>query len=81
MISISGCSDRRSELRQHQYVVSLNKALYPHCYSRLSCEMSTMRDHLRLFNAINLSLEIELKNQRIFFIAANCEKTLRSETE
>ena len=26
---------------QHQYVFSLSKILYPHCFSRLSCEMST----------------------------------------
>ena len=26
---------------QHQYVFSLSKRLYPHCFSRLSCEMST----------------------------------------
>ena len=25
---------------QHQYVFSLSKRLYPHCFSRLSCEMS-----------------------------------------
>ena len=26
---------------QHQYVFSLSKRLYLHCFSRLSCEMST----------------------------------------
>ena len=26
---------------QHQYVLSLSKRFYPHCFSRLSCEMST----------------------------------------
>ena len=26
---------------QHQYVFSLGKRLYPHCFSRLNCEMST----------------------------------------
>ena len=31
---------RLFEPRQ-QYVVSLSKILYPHCFSRLSCEMST----------------------------------------
>ena len=31
---------RRFERRQ-QYVVSLSKTLYLHCFSRLSCEMST----------------------------------------
>ena len=30
-----------SMTRQHQYVVSLSKTLYLHCFSRLSCEMST----------------------------------------
>ena len=35
-----GYRGRRFEPRQ-QYVVSLSKTLYPHCFSRLSCEMST----------------------------------------
>ena len=39
-MSVSGCRGRRFEPRQ-QYVVSLSKTLYPHCFSRLSCEMST----------------------------------------
>ena len=32
--------DTEVEPRQ-QYVVSSSKTLYPHCFSRLSCEMST----------------------------------------
>ena len=35
-----GYRGRRFEHRQ-QYVVSLSKKLYPHCFSQLSCEMST----------------------------------------
>ena len=37
---VSGYRGRRFEHRQ-QDVVSLSKTLYPHCFSRLSCEMST----------------------------------------
>ena len=39
-MSVSECRVRRFERRQ-QYVVSLSKTLCPHCFSRLSCEMST----------------------------------------
>ena len=39
-MSVSGYRGRRFEPLQ-QYVVSLSKTLYPHCSSRLSCEMST----------------------------------------
>ena len=39
-MSVSGYRGWRFEPR-HQYAVSLNKTLYPHCFSRLSCEMST----------------------------------------
>ena len=39
-MSVSGYRGWRFEHR-HQYVVSFCKALYPHCFSRLSCEMST----------------------------------------
>ena len=39
-MSILDIKGRRFE-PQHQYVFSLSKRLYPHCFSRLSCEMST----------------------------------------
>ena len=39
-MSASGYRGRQFE-RRHQYVVSINKTVYPHCFSRLSCEMST----------------------------------------
>ena len=39
-MSVSRYRGRRFELRQ-QYDVPLSKTLYPHCFSRLSCEMST----------------------------------------
>ena len=39
-MSVSGYRGRRFEPRQ-RYVVSLSKTLYPHCFRRLSCEMST----------------------------------------
>ena len=44
-MSVSGYRGRRFESRQHQYVVSLSKTLYRHCFSRLSCEMSTRWGH------------------------------------
>ena len=39
-MSILDTKGRRFE-PQHQYVFSLSKRLYPHCFSRLSCEIST----------------------------------------
>ena len=39
-MSILDTKGRRFE-PQHQYVFSLSKRLYPHCFSRLTCEMST----------------------------------------
>ena len=39
-MSVSGYIGWRFEPRQ-QYVVSLSKTLYPQCFSRVSCEMST----------------------------------------
>ena len=55
------------QTRQHQYVVSLNKTLYLHCFSRLSCQMSTRLGHPRqgwLFSAMSFSEEIALRHQR-----------------
>ena len=40
IMSVSGYRGRLFEPR-HQYVVSLSKTLYQHCFSRLSCEMTT----------------------------------------
>ena len=39
-MSVSGYRGRPFEPR-HKYVVPLSKTLYPHCFGRLSCEMST----------------------------------------
>ena len=39
-MSILDTKGRRFE-PQHQFVFSLSKILYPHCFSQLSCEMST----------------------------------------
>ena len=39
-VSVSGYRGRRFEPR-NQYVVSLSKTLYPHCFSRFSCKIST----------------------------------------
>ena len=44
-MSVSGYSGRLFKTRQHQYVVSLSKTLYPHFFSRLSCEISTRWGH------------------------------------
>ena len=44
-MSVSGYRGRRFEPRQ-QHVVSLSKILHLHCFSRLSCEMSTRWDNL-----------------------------------
>ena len=40
MSGISGYRGRRFKAR-HRYFVSMSKTLYPHCFSRLCCEMST----------------------------------------
>ena len=53
------------EPQLHQYVVSLSKTLYPHCFCRLSCEMSTRREHPHegcLFSAISFLEKLALKN-------------------
>ena len=46
-MSASGYRGRRFEPLQRHYVVSLCKTLYPHCFSRLSCEMTTRWGHIR----------------------------------
>ena len=63
-MSVTEYRDRRFEPRHHQHVVSLSKTLSPHCFSRLSYEMSTKREHLRkgsLFSAMSSPEEIALK--------------------
>ena len=70
MMSVPGYRDRWFEPWLHQYVVSLSKTLYLHCFSRLSCEMSNKKEHLCegcLFSSIGFSEEIVYKNQRNFF--------------
>ena len=44
-MSVSGYRGWQFKSR-HQYVVSLSKALYLHCFSRLSCEMSARWENL-----------------------------------
>ena len=44
-MSVSRHRYRLFELRLHQYVVPFSKTLNPHCFSRLSCEMSARREH------------------------------------
>ena len=49
--------------------LSLSKALNPHCFSGLSCEMSKSREHHReacLFSAMSYLEEISIKNQTFF---------------
>ena len=62
-MSVYGYRGRRFEPRQHQYVVSLSKTLYPHCFSRLSCEMSTRWGQRR---ELCFSEEVTLKNHAFF---------------
>ena len=69
-MSVCGYRDRHLKARLHQYVVFLSKRLNPHCFSRLSCEMSTRREHSRegcLFSAMSFPEEIALTNQCIFY--------------
>ena len=62
-----------SEPWLHQlYVVSVSKTRYSHCFSSLSCEMSTRLKHHRegcLFSAMSPPEEIAHKNQRIFLLS------------
>ena len=44
-MSVSGHRDRRFKRRLFQYVVSMSRARNPHCFSRLSCEVSTSWGH------------------------------------
>ena len=62
---------QRFKPRLHQYVVSLSKTLNPHCFSRLSCEMSTRQKHARegcLLSAVSSLEKIALKNQHIYWL-------------
>ena len=57
----------------HGYIsvfVSMSKTLYLHCFSRLSREISTRREHPHekcLFSAMSSPEEIALKN-RLFYV-------------
>ena len=67
--TVSGYGNRRLKLLLHQNVVSLRKTLHPRCFSRLSCEMSTRRDHPIdgfLLSAMSSPKEIAIKSQRVF---------------
>ena len=62
--SVSGCRDWRFK-PDFISMLSLCKTLNPHCFSRLSCEMSTIGEHPHegcLFSAMNFSEEIALTN-------------------
>ena len=62
--SISGFNDRRFKPWQHLYVVSLRKTHNQHCFSRISCKMSTRRKFHRkecLFSAVSSQEEIWLR--------------------
>ena len=66
-MSILDTKGRRFE-PQHQYVFSLSKRLYPHCFSRLSCEMSTRWDNLvKGVQCYELFGGIALKNHAFSF--------------
>ena len=57
-MSFSGYRDRRFEPRLHLYVMPLSKTLDPHCFNRLSCEMSTRGNTVlkRLFQCYDISI-------------------------
>ena len=64
-MSVSGYTDRRLKTWLHQYVVSLSRTLHPHCFSRLSCEMSIIWEHPGigcLFSAMSFSREMAHKS-------------------
>ena len=67
MMSVSGYSGRWFEPRQHQYVVCFSKTLYPRCFSRLNCEMSTRWGQPREgCSVLSFSEEIVRKNDAFF---------------
>ena len=62
-MSVSAYSDSCFLRRLDQFVVSLSKVLNQYCFNRLSCEMSTRREHPRegcLLSAISYPKEIAL---------------------
>ena len=66
-MSVSEYRGRRFE-PWYLYVVSLSKRLYPHCFSRVSCEMSTRWDNLvKDVQCNELFGGIALKNHAFFF--------------
>ena len=68
-MSVSGYRGRLFEPRQHRYVMSLSKTLYPHRISRLSCEMSTRWIHPREgCSVLSSSEEISLGNHAFIYI-------------
>ena len=65
-MSVYGYSDRRFKPRLHRYDVSSSKVLNPHCFSRLSCEISVRWEPPHegiLFSAMSSPMEIALKKQ------------------
>ena len=71
-MSVSGYRDRWFKPQLHQCVLSLSKVLSPHCFKRLSCEMSTSREHPSegcLFSAMSFTEEIALKHYFIFLLS------------
>ena len=69
---VSGYRGRRFEPRQ-QYVVSLSQTLYPQCFSRLICEMSTRWDNLmKDVQCYELFGGIALKNHAFSFLITVC---------
>ena len=71
-MSVSGYRGRRFEPR-HQYGVSLSKTLYPHCFSRLSCNVSTRWDNLmKGVQCYELFGGIALKKSHIYLFIHLC---------
>ena len=68
-MSVSVHRDRRFESRLHHNVAAMSMAFTPHCFSRLSGEMSAKRVHSReecLLSAVSFPEEIALKKSTYF---------------
>ena len=73
-MSVSGYSKRRFKHRLHHFTVSYSMIFNPHCFIRLSCEISTGREHPSggcLFSAMSFREEISLRRHRINVFSLN----------
>ena len=80
-MSVSGYRGRRLKPRQHQYVVSFSKTHYPHCFSRLICEMSTRWGQPREVCSVPCASRSNItKNTRILFFISLLNFSLKGST-